>query len=298
MNRPTIGFAIVAAGAALTIAFLCREWRLARRAAGEREQARLVQAELHRQLSAAEERLREARSQTADLERALRIAEAHSAHPGAQADADPQAGADRRAAVAELHSRYMRAYRDNLDGQWGLLYQLLGLSQVQIEKLKDLLAQREENDITVEQTANRRGLDESSPEIQALDDELDRQNKAAIAALLGPQGYAQFRDYYHDRAVLPVVSDLAGDLFSTDSPLSAPQAHQLIGILADSSEKKEGSTVVKDTVNWDKAIAGAQAILSQPQVAALAALRSQYETDQQVDAYAKSLANTAGNTGP
>jgi len=280
------------------VAFLCREWREASRIPAEPEQWRLVQAELHRQLSAAEERLREARSQTAELDRALRIAAAQSAHDGAREDADLQADSARASAIAELHSRYMRAYRDNLDGQWGLLYQLLGLSQGQIEKLKDLLAQREENDITIQQTANRRGLDESSPEIQALDDELDRQNKAAIAALLGPQGYAQYRDYYHDRAILPVVSDLAGNLFSTDSPLSAPQAQQLIGILADSSEKKDGPTVVKNTVNWDKAIAGAQAALSQPQLAAFTALRAQYETDLQADAYAKSLAASAGSTGP
>lgn len=298
MNRPTLRFGIVATGAVLMIAFVCREWRLARRASEEREKEKLAQAELHRQISDADERLREARSQTADLDRALRIAAAHSAHPGAREDAYPMGGPARLAAVADLHSRYMRAYRDNLDGQWGLLYQLLGLSQGQIDKLKDLLAQREENDIAVQQAANRRGLDESSPEIQALDDELDRQNKAAIAALLGPQGYAQFRDYYHDRAILPVVSDLAGDLFSTDSPLTGPQAQQLIGILAASSEMKNGSTVVKNTVDWDKAIAGAQAALSQPQLAAFTALRSQYETDQQVDAYAKSLTASAGNTGP
>ena len=298
MNRPTLSFGIVAAGAAVMIAFLYREWREARRFPSDPAQWTLVQTELCRQLSDAEERLREARLQTADLERALSIARVHPARSGPVPDTDPQADLVRSAAIAELHARYMKAYRADLGGQWGLLFQILGLSQDQIGKLTDLLAQREENDITIQQTAARRGLDESSPEIQALDDELDRQNKAAIAALLGPQGYAQFRNYYHNRAILPIVSDLAGDLYATENPLTAQQAQQLIGILAGNSEKKDGSTVIKGTLNWDQAIAGAQAFLPQPQAAALAALRSQYEADQQVSTFFINLANSAGTTGP
>ena len=295
MKRPTLIFITVSLAAALAIAFAFREWHEARRLAAASEQARVMRLELNRQLSAAEDMLREARLQTADLDRALKIAKARS-EPEPESVSQPEPG--NSSAAATLHARYMKAYRDNLGGQWGLLFQLLGLSQDQIEKLKDLLAQREENDITVQQTANRRGMDVSSPEMQALDDELDRQNKAAIAALLGRKGYAQYRDYYHDRAVLPIVGDLAGDLYSTESPLTAPQAQQLIGILADSSDRKDGSTVVKGTVNWDKAIGSAQASLSQPQVAALAALKSRYEAEQQVAIFFINLANSEGTKGP
>jgi hypothetical protein len=295
MNRRVLRFIIVAAGAALAIAFAFRQWQEAKRMAAASEQRRILRIDMQRQLSAAEESLHEARLQAADLDRELKTA---GAQAGPAAGADPQSESARAGATAALHARYMKAYRDNLGVQWGLLFRLLGLSQDQTEKLKDLLVQREENDITVQQAANRRGLDESSPEIQALDDELDRENKAAIAALLGPQGYAQFRDYYHDRAILPIVSDLAGELYSTDNPLSAPQAQQLIGILAGSSDKKNGSTVVKGTLNWDEAIAGAQASLSQPQVEALAALRSQYDTDQQLTAFTKNLIESAAAPGP
>ncbi len=295
MKRPTLIFAAVSLAAALAIAFAVREWHKARRLAAESEQRRTVRFDINRQLSAAEDVLREARLQTADLDRTLRIAKARP-EPAPESVSEPKPVGS--SATAALHARYMKAYRDNLVGQWGLLFQILGLSQGQIEQLKDLLTQREENDITVQQTAIRRGLEESSPEIQALDDELDRQNKAAIAALLGPDGYSQYRDYYHDRAVLPIVSDLAGDLFSTGTPLSAPQAQQLIGILADNSKKRDGSTVVKGTVNWDKAIGSTQAFLSPAQTAALGALRSQYEAEQQVAIYFINLANSAGTKGP
>jgi hypothetical protein len=293
MKRPSLNFWIVATGAALAVAFAWREWADYRTLSARSDRSNAQTQITERERTLAEAALLEARTRADALSRALANAKARS--EAAQIAASDRTQEDPRspAAISALRTQYLKAYRDALPGQWGLFFALLGLSADQVEALKGLLAQREENNLLVEQTARAKGVDVSSPEIQALDDDLDRQNKAAIAALLGPQGYAQFRDYLHDRAILPVVSDLAAALYSSDSPLSAPQAQQLIGVLADESAKKNGATVVAGTLDWNAAIARSQSILSPTQLSALSSLLEQYQATSQLNALAKNLTATA-----
>jgi hypothetical protein len=189
----------------------------------------------------------------------------------------------------DVRSRYIKAFRAGLGATWGLLFQTLNLSEDQQEKLKDLLAQREDNDITVEATATARGVDESDPQIQALDDQLDAANKAAIRALVGKADYNAIRQYMHAEAVIPVVDELAGNLYGSDAPLTATEATNLTQALVASSQQKASGRAVAGTINWDQAGARAQSILTPAQFATFSVIQQQVQAGQEIKQLAHSF---------
>jgi len=295
MKRHHLIPAAVGLGAVLAGVFCLHERRHAQEQIAAARIAQTLSGDLERRLSAAEEDLRKLVHDRRDRERAGTTASA-----GKISDGGVELQSDKAVespAPEALRARYLTAYRASLAGRWGLLFQVLGLEPIQVAKLEELLAQREENDLLVQRTAHARGVDETDPEIQALDDQLDSANKAAIKALLGSKAYNDFRQYYHDRAVLPVVSDLAGATYATDQPLSTDQARQLIRVLADTSAHSDSGSAVKNSVDWDQAMARARNILAPDQLTALAVLQQQYRTEERLNDYAKSLTATAPAEG-
>ena len=297
MKRQYQILALVSLGTLLAGAFWLRERRHAQEQIAAARIAQASSDDMQRRLSAAEEDLRKLVHDRLERERAAAAA-AGAVKTGEQESAAAKTDTAVGASAPEaLRARYLNAYRASLAGRWGLLFQILGLAPIQVAKLEELLAQREENDLLVQRTARARGVDESDPEIQALDDQLDSANKAAIKALLGSKAYNEFRQYYHDRAVLPVVSDLAGAIYATDQPLSTDQARQLIRVLADTSAHSDSGNAVRNSVDWDQAMARARNILAPDQLTALTALQQQYRTEERLNDYYKSLTTTAPAEG-
>lgn len=286
-------FALVLAGAAAAVAliFAVHEGRTAAANRAAERELQLRREDLAARLRAAERELREAAARRQALEGQAAAAAGESAAP-----AEPAArlsSSVRRsawfAAHPEARRQYLQAFRAGLTTTWGLLFQSMNLSADQVEQLKDLLAQREDNDITVEAAAAAKGLDESDPEIQALDDRLDAANKAALKELLGKENYASVRNYMHAEEVIPIVDQLAGGVYAGSAPLTADQAMGLTQALADSSQKKDSGRVIADTVKWDQALARAQAILSPGQFATFAAIAQQAQAAAQISAMKHSL---------
>jgi hypothetical protein len=295
MKRHRLILALVSLGTVLAGVFCLHERQRAQEQIAAARIARISSEEVQRRLSAAEEDLRKLVHDRLERERAVAMAGAMKVS-GEGVESKPDTAAELPPPEA-LRARYLNAYRASLAGRWGLLFQVLGLEPIQVAKLEELLAQREENDLLVQRTARARGVDESDPEIQALDDQLDSANKAAIKALLGSKAYNDFRQYYHDRAVLLVVSDLAGATYATNQPLSTDQARQLIRVLGDTSAHSDSGSAVKNSVDWDQAMARAQNILAPNQLTALAALQQQYRTEERLNDYTKSLSTTAPAEG-
>jgi hypothetical protein len=86
-----------------------------------------------------------------------------------------------------------------------------------------------------------------------------------------------------------LVDELAANVYNTAAPLTADQAMALTQALADSSEKKESGGVIGGTVDWDKAMGRAQAILAPPQKDALTLIRLKEESQATVDKMTRSL---------
>ncbi len=288
------GLALAALGAVLAAAFAVHE---AGDAVARRAGAMALRAhrdELEAKFRMAQRDLREEQRRRLTLEQPAGQARDPSPSPSPVAAAGADlAPAERRAswfaAHPEARSRYLQAFRAGLATTWGLLFQELNLSPDQVEKLEDLLAQREDNDITVKATASARGLAESAPEIQALDDQLDATNKAALKDLLGKANYATVRNYMHAEEVIPIVDQLAGDAYHTSSPLTADQAMALTQALVDSSQKMDSGRVIANTVDWGQVLERAQAILAPAQFATFAAIQQQEQSHLQMEAVLHSL---------
>jgi len=293
MSRSRVAFGLAATLlAVLAVGFAFREARMAAAAAAVERGQRARRLVLESQFREAQRELERARRGRQSLQQLAAQRE------GAAPDGPGAGGAASGAAFSrsawfaahpEARSRYLRAFRDGLSTTWGLLFKTLNLSPEQQGKLEDLLAQREDDDITVEAAASARGLDVSAPDIQALSDELDATNKAAMKDLLGKAQYAAVHAYMHDEDVLPLVDALAENVYNTSAPLTGDQALALTQALADSSQKKESGRVIEGTVDWEQAMARAQVILAPQQRDAFTLIRAEAESKAAVDGMMRSL---------
>jgi len=104
---------------------------------------------------------------------------------------------------------------------------------------------------------------------------------AQLQALLGPQGFEQFREATRQAPLRTLVTQLAASSYYTPSPVTADQAAQLQSLLAAlSADYQDGGTANASSVNWDQALAQAQAFLSPSQLAILARLQQQAVANQ------------------
>lgn len=180
-----------------------------------------------------------------------------------------------------LRARYLQLKHDSLDVRWGLLFQMLHLSPDQIVRFKDLQSRLLANELQAAQAAAERGLSPSDPEIESLEGGLDRPVDHELRSLLGEAGYGEYREYRRDRAVIPVVQDLAA--YAGSEPLTLDQAASLIPILADASDKTPRGAPLKGAINSGPAMSGASAVLAPGQLSVLGALLSKAEARRQIE---------------
>ena len=99
----------------------------------------------------------------------------------------------------------------------------------------------------------------------------EEQIKQSMSGLWGsPSAEQQYMDYDRTYLVREVATDLASNLYNTDTPLTSDQSDQLTQILAiNSSSYQNGGKATKLSINWNTALAQAQGILSAPQLEVL-----------------------------
>lgn len=108
---------------------------------------------------------------------------------------------------------------------------------------------------------------------------------ANVRALLGEATFEAMQDYDRTEPARAVADELAGQVYFTDSPLSADQATQLeAAIMANrSTDPSQG-----DSINWQGVLAQVGAALAPAQIAGLQAIQAerlyQYRVDQAMGA--------------
>ena len=184
--------------------------------------------------------------------------------------------------IAETRKRYLAAYRASLDLKFGLLFQKLKLAPLTEESLKDLLTQREDDNLAVEAAARDRGVPTTDPEIEAMDDSLNAANKAAMADLIGHQGEREVHSFLQHDSVLPVVDQFTSGAAAAGDPITSDQALSLLSALSAASSTQPSGRVIKDTVNWSQLMAQVSSVLSPAQFAVLKLVQAQQEAHQQI----------------
>lgn len=213
----------------------------------------------------------------------------------------PSAARDAATLVkTNLRSSYLKAYRDSLDAILALLFARLHLTPAQEDGLKELLAQREANNLKLDDLTKAAGLEDSSedPTLNALDDQLSEANKAAIEALIGHRGKRTVNAFLKEKNVLPALDMIGGDSAAADLPLSPDQSELMFDVLVAASQKTSSGRVVKDTVDWDQVQARAPAVLSPAQVGILQGVRADAEARDRVRRMVVALNGAAAGVGP
>ena len=189
--------------------------------------------------------------------------------------------------------------RAALDARYAGLFKKLNLPPAELEKLKDLLVERQSARMDVMMAAREGGINtrENRDEIRKLTEEAQAEVDANIQSALGDARYNQYKTFEATQPQRSLVSQLDQRLSYSSTPLNSTQSDFLINALAASNTP----TTDQDPGNWggggnraaisDAVIQQAQSILSPDQLAALKQLQSEQQAQQKV----RDLMRSSGN---
>jgi len=243
--------------------------------ATQQAEARIVEiagkrSALNAHASAVRQRIEAAAKSEDDFKAAL--TEARSRSPGMPRPTPAQNLAALLEAHPELRALRSTSFRANLALTYLPLFDSLKLSPPQIEKFKDLLTEREEERLDLQSTAQSQGLPMSDPAIAALRQQQDDKLHSDEVELLGDAGAQAAQQFVRMQPLENPINDMASFVAHTATPLTAPQAEQLLNVLAASSSQfQAGGTANPQNVDWPAALATAKTFLTPAQYAALSA---------------------------
>jgi hypothetical protein len=192
-----------------------------------------------------------------------------------------------------------------LDGRYGALFRKLNLSPSDLEKLKNLLVERQTAALDVMTAARNQGVDlrSSSQEISQLVREAQAEVDQSIRSTIGDTGYQAYQDYERTLPARGAVNQLEQRLSYTSTPLRADQSDQLAQIIADTSPSRanggraangffvaaEGAAAVAGAAFFsggatitDDAVTRAQGVLTSDQLAAFKQLQAEQQARAQL----------------
>ncbi len=235
-------------------------------------------------LALTRQQMSEDQSRLSDVVRQQKAAERRTAELQASIDsaaatlAAQSTPVDARAAGRTLLARHPDAstlvvgHEMAYDAQrYAPLFSALGLSPEQQKQVLELMARRSDlglswftNDGTPAGEIGTGVNDLSADQVQAQ-----------LRALLGTAQYQKYVDFDRGIGAQNLVQQLAGNLYATGAPITQAQANQLVQVLAQSSADYQAGKGMwgAQQINWDVALANAQPILADAQLAALKNLR-------------------------
>jgi len=227
-------------------------------------------ADLDTSVRAAEDRVAAGERERAALQAA--VTQMPAARPAARpaAAAKPPDDATLLVNNPELLALYAKNFRAGLYQRFGLIYQAIGATPEQVEKLNDLATAVELEKQKLLAAAATQGLDRSDPDIQAMIKGLQAKSLQSIQDIVGEPAANQAMQLLNAAPVNAVVNDAASFVALSSTPFTTAQESQLMQILANASASNPATGYADPaTIKWDVALQQAQGILSPPQLAAL-----------------------------
>lgn len=170
--------------------------------------------------------------------------------------------------MEELTSLRYRAWQHLAYLGW---YRAMGFSAQKIANFESLLTEYQNRLVDINAAALPLKMEQTSPEIKALQEENKKQLEADELALLGEDGFKRLQDFKNGAEDRFVVNDVTGALLFTAQPLSADQNGKLLQVMS-SSHGVLPSDDIEDQgmIDWDRVQAQAATFLSSAQTAELA----------------------------
>lgn len=179
--------------------------------------------------------------------------------------------------------------RGALDQRYGALFRYLNLPPDQLERLKDLLVERQTAAVDVLAAARSQGLNnrENRGEIRSLLEAAQAEVDESIRALLGESGYQRYQYYNATQPQRAAVDRLEQRLSYSTLPLSHSQSEQLVQLLAAKPSSRTATVAARPglagmfggqaTTITDEVVTQAATILSAVQLEALRQLQAEQQ---------------------
>ena len=219
----------------------------------------------------------------------------------------------------EMRSLMALDQKGRLDSRYAALFKALKLPPAQLDKLKQLLVDKQSAPMDVFAEARAQGLTgpENAAQIRALLQATNQEIDENVRATLGDAAFEQYQQYERTLPQRNVVDQLANRLSYSDDPLSAQQTEQLVALLAASSPPNTaGGPTTVNTVRFaavgstagaspmmiggpstpitSEAVNNASSLLSAAQLEALRQIQAEQQAQQQMS---RTLQQSFGGPG-
>jgi len=255
---------LIASAIAFAAALSLTVWEIRNRASAEADLAAA-----RRDLAAESNQLRLAQNNLNSQAQKLAAAKTASAQVAAVPVSDPDAAGK---AILARHPEVRRALDDyaraRINSTYGPLFKSLNLTPAQIDRFQELMMRR-----YVQTTRGSNGL---AAVFRPGPDAIDGTNTGdGLRELLGQSGWKTYVDYSHTTDARDLTIGVAGELWTSGSPLSPDQSEQLVQLLKQTSTGYRGSGLLSQnfvpipTYDWAELNEKAQQFLTPPQREAL-----------------------------
>jgi RNA polymerase sigma factor (sigma-70 family) len=313
MNLPSIAISTVAIVALVSAVYLARE---ARRAESATQSVLQETATLRARLRSAEDNLAKTSAQLADARSqsaAANVAAADSAPPKAAMAGSAGYGSGGVATWGFRSSdgtlQESTSFVDTPEGRRGMylnaaeatyaaFFRQLGWNDQQRDVFKAMIADRQELGRELVHRAMSGGGAGSRELARNVTEQTTLGFEGKLAAVFGDSVVAALRDFEAKKPLRNIADNLARKLFYSEAPLSAVQADQLVGAMANVARTPEGK-IDFGALTSGGLIAQAQAVLRPNQMAALRELEAQRLQQREMEERIRAeRANAGGGTTP
>ncbi|HEX2861309.1 MAG TPA: hypothetical protein VHN79_06700 [Lacunisphaera sp.] len=210
----------------------------------------------------------------------IEVVDANPGRPGAQAtSADFSGAAPRRNALVPtqqggtarrmlpgspaLQKLFLEAERASLMGRYAAFVRLTGLEADEAARLEELIFQRNERQLDLDQAARLLRLEEHDPALRRTREETVATFRAKFVERFGERAFEAFNEYERALPAWELVNRFAGAAALAGEPLAPAQAANLAGSLAAASPPyRQGGAVDTSWIEWPTVWTEAESILS------------------------------------
>lgn len=194
--------------------------------------------------------------------------------------------------------------RGALDARYADLFAKLRLSPAQLQRLQQLLVDKQNTSRDVMAAMRSQGLSvrrDNADQTRALIQDANAEIDAQIRAELGEAVFAQYQEYEHTQPQRSLVNRVQQRLSYSGEPLSEQQAERLISLFAETAPEPAsrgsgppGMPFSRPAGITDEALARASTVLSPSQLAALQQLHQEQEAQNQLMRRTRQGMNASG----
>ncbi len=198
--------------------------------------------------------------------------------------ATPVSDVDRLMADPKYVELWTEDKRLSMGLRYRPLYRELHFSPEQIAAFEAAKMRREQATADVWSIARTKGFAITDPAIMGLMGDAIKETDVALRTVLGDAGWKRQIEYERERSVREVVTSLAGQLYSTDDPLTPEQGTQFVRLAMNNTRNVKIDGTLRYETDWVTAAEQAKGVLTSAQLATFAAWQRQQEVSKQIGA--------------